>query len=437
VGGGRRKAHGSVIRLVIAIAIGRLAGQISRFLGRGGSAIPGLVAGRIAPRAIERLAGSVRDGVVVVTGTNGKTTTTKMIVAALEADGRRVVTNRTGSNLERGIVTALIDRASWRGVMRADIAVFEADEAAVRPLSRQLAPRLLVVTNLARDQLDRYGELDTTEGHVAAALGRAGGSVLNADDPRVAGLGAGDVAYYGAVPSIRALMPSDRELHGLAEAVPRPGPLQVEVLEAKANEAAGQTVTLAHDDARVTMRLHVPGTYNAYNAAAAFAAALRLGVVPATIHRAFEGMEAPFGRGQVTEHRGRRVIVILAKNPSGLNQAIRLLGEVAASAGVLVAINDEIADGRDVSWLWDARVEELAATAHRFGASGTRAADMALRFKYAGVEAWAEPDLGVALDRLVSGVDEGGTAYVVPTYTAMLALLDLLLPGVPRREVWM
>jgi lipid II isoglutaminyl synthase (glutamine-hydrolysing) len=424
-----------VIRLVLAIAVGRLAGRMSRLLGRGGSAIPGLVVGRLAPRAMERLAASIGEGVVVVTGTNGKTTTTKMIVAALEADGRKVVTNRTGSNLERGIVTALVDHCSWRGIVGADIAVFEADEAAVRPLSRRLEPRLLVVTNLSRDQLDRYGELDTTAGHVAAALGRAGGAVLNADDPRVAEMGTRGATFYGAVPSIRGLMPSDQELHGRTEGAPRPEPLQVEVLEATPDEAMGQTVTLTHGDSRVTMRLRVPGTYNAYNAAAAYAAALRLGVAPSTIRRAFESMEAPFGRGQVIEYRGRRVIVILVKNPSGLNQAIRLLAGLA-EADVLVAINDEIADGRDVSWLWDARVEELATTEHRFGASGTRAADMALRFKYAGIEAWSEPDLGEALDRLVSGVDEGSTVYVVPTYTAMLALLDLLLPGVPRREVW-
>jgi lipid II isoglutaminyl synthase (glutamine-hydrolysing) len=371
--------------------------------------------------------------VVMVTGTNGKTTTTKMIVGALEADGRTVVTNRTGSNLERGIVTALLERASWRGAVAADVAVFEVDEAAARRLSRLIEPLVVVVTNLARDQLDRYGELDTTAGHVAAALARADGAVLNADDPRVAALGGAGATFYGAVGSIRDLMPSDRALHGAPEDTPRPAP-KVEVREATPDEQ-GQTIVIGHGDHRDTIRLRVPGTYNAYNAAAAFAAALELGVPPATIRRALEVMEAPFGRGQVIEYRGRRVIVVLAKNPSGMNQAIRLLADAAAT-GVLVAINDEIADGRDVSWLWDARVEDLAPTAHRFGASGTRAADMALRFKYAGIESWAEPDLGEALDRLVTGVGEGGTAYVVPTYTAMLALLDLLLPGVPRREVW-
>jgi lipid II isoglutaminyl synthase (glutamine-hydrolysing) len=180
----------------------------------------------------------------------------------------------------------------------------------------------------------------------------------------------------------------------------------------------------------------MPGVYNAYNAAAAMAAVVRLGVDPAAAAQALETMEAPFGRGQVIEFRGRSVVVLLVKNPAGLNQAVRVLAGADRVGPVLVAINDNHADGRDVSWLWDARVEDLAGTGHRFIAGGTRAADMALRFKYAGIDAGAEPDLARALDLLVEWSAPGQTVYVVPTYTAMLALLDVLLPGVPRHEVW-
>jgi lipid II isoglutaminyl synthase (glutamine-hydrolysing) len=434
--GDRWKAFDAVIRLMMAISVGRVAARLTKLLGRGGSAVPGLVAMRIAPDLVERLAATVRDGLVIVTGTNGKTTTTKMITAALTADGRRLVTNRSGSNLERGIASALIDRASWRGAVDADTAVFEADEAAVGILGPRLSPHLMVVTNLARDQLDRYGELDTAAAHIAVAAGHAGHLVLNADDPPVSALASGSRAsYYGAVPHIRSVMPSDRELHGADLDVERPE-LAVEVIDMMP-EGFGQIVVLEVDGHRQTLRLQVPGAYNAYNAAAAVTAATHLGVSREAIWGALEAMKAPFGRGQVVDYRGRRVVVVLAKNPAGLNQAIRLVTGAIEPSVVIAAINDEIADGRDVSWLWDARVEELATSEHRFMASGTRAADMALRFKYAGVDASWDPDLGRALDRAVDSVGEGDTVYVVPTYTAMLALLDLLLPGVPRSEVWM
>jgi lipid II isoglutaminyl synthase (glutamine-hydrolysing) len=427
----------AVLRQWLAIALGRLAGRTSRLLGRGGSAIPGLVAERVSPDVIERLAGSLREGVVLVTGTNGKTTTTKMLVSALQAAGFDVVTNRSGSNLERGIATALLQSASLRGAPRSDVAVFEADEAAARRLGPRLRPRLVIVTNLARDQLDRYGELDTAAAHVAVALGHAAGAVLNGDDPRVAGLGAGRTRcrYFGAVPGIRDLMPSDDELHGGPGPPPARQATDVEVVEVHP-DGTGQTVVLATGPDRTTrVRLRVPGVYNAYNAAAAFTAAVGLGVDAAVAAKAMEEMEAPFGRGQVIEVRDRRVAVLLVKNPAGFNQAIRVLREAGPTV-VLVAINDNHADGRDVSWLWDASVEELAATAHRFGCSGTRAADMALRFKYAGAQAWVEPRFDAALNRLVAESTAGDTVYVVPTYTALLALLDLLLPGVPRHEVW-
>jgi UDP-N-acetylmuramyl tripeptide synthase len=185
-----------------------------------------------------------------------------------------------------------------------------------------------------------------------------------------------------------------------------------------------------------TVRLRVPGVFNAYNAAAAFAAARGLGVPAADAAAALEAMPPAFGRGQVIHFRDRRVRLLLVKNPASFNQAIRLLGDLAEPTGLLVAINDLDADGRDVSWLWDARLEDLAGSGHRFGTTGLRAHDMALRLKYAGIAAWSEPDVATALDRFVDAIPPGGTGYVVPTYTAMLRLLELLLPGTSRREAW-
>ncbi|MCJ7725439.1 MAG: MurT ligase domain-containing protein, partial [Acidimicrobiia bacterium] len=396
-----------MLRLRIATLVGRLAGRVSQLLGRGGSAIPGLVGERIAPRLIEDLVG--RLPVVVVTGTNGKTTTTKLLVGMLEAGGRRVITNPSGSNLARGIATRLIE-VSHRGRIDADLAVFEIDEAAVRSLGPRLKPRMVVVTNLARDQLDRYGELDTTAAHIRAALEHTGTAVLNADDPLVAGLAgtAGSDVFFGGADGVRAAMPDDRTLYG-DESAARPGP-EPDLLVVSADaEGDGQQVDIASGGRPMTIRLQLPGVYNAYNTAAALLAASTMGMDIAVAVGAAEAVVPAWGRGQVIDYQGRRIRLLLVKNPAGFNQAIRLLTEAPQEAPVLIAINDNTADGRDVSWLWDARIEDLAGTRHRYATAGIRALDMAVRLKYAGIEAaWSEPDPGLALARFIEGIPAGG-----------------------------
>jgi UDP-N-acetylmuramyl tripeptide synthase len=292
-----------------------------------------------------------------------------------------------------------------------------------------------VVTNLARDQLDRFGELQTTADHVAAALRHAGSAVLNADDPLVAGLAPAGTRYFGASAAIRAEMPADATLYGPSSAAERPVEPSVE-LTAAVPSGDGLAVSLTVPGSVVDAVLQIPGVYNGYNAAAAVAAALELGVDPGAMRAGLESTEPAFGRGQVIEHLDRRLKVVLVKNPAGFNQAIRLLAGAPAGASVLIAINDRDADGRDVSWLWDARLEDLAGSGHRFAVTGIRAADMALRLKYAGIDSWSVPDIGAALARFMQSVPEGSTAYVGPTYTAMLDLLDLLHPGSRPAEIW-
>jgi UDP-N-acetylmuramyl tripeptide synthase len=426
-----------VFRLVVATALGRAAGRLSRLLGRGGSALPGLIAEKVYPRTIERLAAPVRRGVIVVTGTNGKTTATKMLVGMLEGEGLRVITNPTGSNLARGIATRLIEVASWWGRVEADVAVFEVDEAAVRTLAPRLRPQVIVVTNLARDQLDRYGELATTAAHAAEAVRHARVAVLNADDPLVVEMAGGAPAarFFGAAEGIRRAMPHDSGLYGPDEPAARP-PLDL-CLERAEPDGDGQMIELAAASGeRASARLQVPGAYNGYNAAAAVLAAAQLGVALPRAAGALEEIRPAFGRGQVVEYRGRRVKLLLVKNPAGFNQVVRLLSALPPRTPVLIAINDLDADGRDVSWLWDARVEDLAGAGHRFGTAGIRAYDMALRLKYAGLEAWSEPDFTAALERFVDQIPLGETGYLVPTYTAMLRFLDRLLPGTAKREAW-
>jgi UDP-N-acetylmuramyl tripeptide synthase len=431
-----RRYRAAMLRLRCAVSVARVAQFASRLIGRGGTALPGLIALRIDPAVIEKLVASIPDGVVVVTGTNGKTTTSKMIATMLAGSGRTVLANPTGSNLARGVAAALVG-AARRGTVVADIAVFEIDEAAVRHLGPRLRPRVIVVTNLARDQLDRYGELETTARHVAAAVAASGVAVLAADDPIVARLGEGrgtGAVWFGGVPAIRAAMPDDRALYG--HGGPRFDGHPDAVLHETTPDGDGQVIRIDIDSREVTARLQVPGVYNAYNAAAALLTVAQLGIDPIAAAPHLAEMPAAFGRGQIVEYRDRRVRVVLVKNPAGLNQAIELLRAEADACPVLVAINDNHADGRDVSWLWDAAVETLADTPHRFGAGGIRAADMALRFKYAGIEAWMETDDRRALDRLVDDAPSGATVYLIPTYTALLSYLEILLPGKRPEEVW-
>jgi UDP-N-acetylmuramyl tripeptide synthase len=261
--------------------------------------------------------------------------------------------------------------------------------------------------------------------------------VLNADDPLVAELGrrAPRARFFGAVEAIRRDMPPDSNLYGPAEEGSRPAPdLCLTRAEPAGDDQMIELVTASGE--RATARVQVPGPYNGYNAAAAVSAAVEFGVPFARAVTALEEVRAAFGRGQVVEYRGRRVKLLLVKNPAGFNQAIRLLAALPPGSPVLVAINDLDADGRDVSWLWDARVEDLAGSGHRFGTAGLRAYDMALRLKYADLESWSETDFVTALDRFVEGVPAGATGYLVPTYTAMLRFLDLLLPGTSKREAW-
>jgi UDP-N-acetylmuramyl tripeptide synthase len=424
-----------VLRLVLAVSLGRLAGFLSRLIGRGGSAIPGLIAGKIDGGVIDKLVASLPGGVVIVTGTNGKTTTTKMLVTALERSGKPVLTNPTGSNLARGVATVLIS-ASRRGRIRGyEMAVFEIDEAAVSVLAPRLDPRMVVVTNLGRDQLDRYGELDATAAHVGIAVTAAKRAVLNADDPAVAALDVGRTSWFGAVGEIRRTQPHDQVLYG--DDGPDDPAVEVDgLLEIADARGDGQRITVALAGKRVEIDLRVPGAYNGYNATAALLAAAELGVDPVAAASSLEQMPPAFGRGQVIAFKDRRIKLMLVKNPAGFNQALRLLVDAPEPATVLIAINDNHADGRDVSWLWDVRFEDLQRTGHKVGASGIRAADMSLRLKYAGIESWSESGLSEALAKAVTMSNKGETIYVVPTYTAMLSLLELLLPGTARSAAW-
>ena len=403
-------------------ALGKGVAGLMRLRGGHGSAFPGLVVERLYPRFLQEVLGGLPLGAVVVSGTNGKTTTTKMVVELLRAAGLRVFTNPSGSNFTRGVVSEAV-RAMRGGRLRADIAVVEQDEAYAVHFVRQVAPRACLLLNVLRDQLDRFGEIDTTARmlrQVAAAT--TGEVVLNAGDPRVAGLadavGQGvQVAWFGIDAGLAPLFPTDEQLHGPV------GPIEAATREDAVVlvRVDGQRATYRIDGREHDVQLGLYGPHNALNGAAALAlarAVLGERFDAAAQVAALGRVKAAFGRGEIWRLGGRDLRLTLVKNPAGFRLA---LAGATPGAATLVAINDEHADGRDVSWLWDVDFAPLSGGA-LVRTTGVRAADMALRLEYEGVRVDAvEPDLGRALERFLEDT-AGQDVQVFSTYTAMLAL---------------
>jgi UDP-N-acetylmuramyl tripeptide synthase len=408
---------------LLAVWLGKLTLTALRLLGRRGNALPGLVVEKVFPRFLARAMERLPDGVVVITGTNGKTTTTKM-VATLLAQDRRVLTNDTGSNFVRGAITATVEHASWTGRLPYDVAVFELDEAWAVRFVALVPPRRALLLNVMRDQLARFGEIDTTArllGAVAAAT--TGHVVLNRDDERVAALAANTtaaVSYYGVAPELRALFPNDEELYG--------GPLFISdvdaTVELRALPSASEPRTryrIGADERDVV--LHAEGAHNAQNAAGAVALAATFGLDADRIAAGLELARPAFGRGESFTVDGRRVVLQLVKNPAGFRQSLRTVDPSAPPDAVVIAINDDYADGRDVSWLWDVDFTVLGGLTTRISTAGTRAADMAVRLRYDDVAvAHVEPDLAGAVREAIAATSADATVIVFSTYTAMWSL---------------
>ncbi len=481
----------SNLRLSAAIAAGKAAGFASRVLGRGGgTTLPGVVARRLAPDTLRRLSARLPQGVVIVGGTNGKTTTTRMVAALLEAEGRRVLHNRAGANLLSGLTATALAGAGLDGNLYAQIGLFETDEAALPDALDETRPRLVLLHNLFRDQLDRYGEVDTIARRWRAALERLPAEstlLLNADDPAVADLGAGLAArvyYYGLEDTRhgggaahmadsqfcrRCGAPYDYAVVFYAHvghySCPRCGHRRPEphfrLARLDLRGADASQLFLTYPGGALELRLPLPGLYNALNALAAAAAGLLLEAGPGRVRATLEHFSAAFGRIERVDAAGRPLFLALIKNPVGASETVRMLTQTLddhtptgeqhttdadATPGLkpqapslkpplhlLIAINDRFADGTDVSWLWDADFERLGGAVAHATLSGTRAQDMAVRLKYAGVapeRLRVEPDLAGALDSALERLPAGATLYALPTYTAMLDLrADLVRRG--------
>lgn len=406
----------------LPVLLGKAVRIASRLRG-GGSAFPGLVVERLDPGFMGRALSALPHGVVVVSGTNGKTTTTKMVVELLEGQGLTVFTNRTGSNFTRGVAAALLGEVDWRGRLEVDVAVLELDEAHAVHFVKLVPPRYSLLLNVLRDQLDRFGEIDaTTRLLERIALATTGTVVLNREDPRVAGIAssitAADVVYFGLDSSLRSTFPNDDELRGV-EGI---APASVLPADVVLRSVDGNSAEFEADGSTTRTDLRLRGVYNIFNAAAALAAARAVlggGADAGRLFSSLAAVEPAFGRGESLVVDGQALELVLVKNPSGFR--LGLTSFDAAGCATMIAINDNYADGRDMSWLWDVDFDSLGLGGVDV-VSGVRAYDMALRLKYDDVRVGAvEPDSTDALKQFIRG-SEGRPKRIFCTYTAMLAV---------------
>ncbi len=441
-------------RLAAAVAAGQLATFLSRRLGvGGGTTAPGHLVRALDPGAVASIATRIPRGTIVVTGTNGKTTTSRMISTLLRKAGLRVMHNRSGANLIVGIASTLVNGSTLAGNPRADVGLFEVDEAAFPVAVQELHPRLCVLTNLFRDQLDRYGEVDYLSRlwrETLSGLPASSTVLLNADDPRIASLGeklSCRVLYYGI---------EDPSLGGAALAhaadsrfcfhcgtpydypvvfyshlghyrcpscgTARPAP-ELRATGCELVGIEGSRLHLETPRGNVELEVRVPGVYNVYNALAAAGVGVAMGIELEAVRAGLADFSAAFGRVERVEMEGRQLFLALVKNPVGFNEVLSTLLREPGQKPLMIVINDLFADGTDVSWLWDVDFEMLAGRVRFAVASGLRAADMAVRLKYAGVDPAlisVEPDSSRALQQALRDTPEGETLYLLPTYTAML-----------------
>jgi UDP-N-acetylmuramyl tripeptide synthase len=463
--------------LTLKLALARTVGSLSRLRGGGATSAPGKVLMRLAPEAINALGARLSRGSVLVSATNGKTTTAAMTAAILQQAGVSLVHNQAGANMAGGIATTLLDAARPDGAIAGELGLFEVDELWLAQLAAQLHPRAILLGNLFRDQLDRYGELDAVaESWKRVIKDSSATLVLNADDPLIADLGREhpQALYFGVDDDSLALA-------GMAHAADakhcrrcgapyvfdaiylghlghyrcpscgqaRPTPT-VRATDVHLEGVRKARFMLHTPAGSAEVLLALPGLYNVYNALAAAALASALEIPLDTIAAGLTSSRAAFGRSETVTLNlpptanaaaRRELQILLVKNPAGANEVLRTLALESGEHDLLAVLNDQLADGRDVSWVWDADFELLQGRVRRVTCSGSRAADLATRLKYAGIDPrriHVQSDLGAALGEAALAQPDGepSTLYALPTYTAMLALRELLVARGEASSAW-
>jgi lipid II isoglutaminyl synthase (glutamine-hydrolysing) len=426
----------------------RAVGAAARDRGGGGTTLPGKELLTRFPGALRRLGQRLSAGTVLVAGTNGKTTTASMIATILRHAGIEVAHNRAGANTHWGVATALLEQ-------QGEVGILEVDEGWLPILAAELEPRAIVLGNLFRDRPDGYGELDAIASAWSAMARWATGTtlVLDADDPAVVAVGANarsaDTILYGIEDRAAGRPPGEHAAdaalcrscgarlrfercflshlghYGCATCgAARPAP-DVAAEAIALDGLDGSSVGVAIGDRRLAVRIPLPGIFNVYNALAAIAVAHVLGVEDGPIVEGLASVRPPFGRSERIQVGDRELLVLLMKNPAGANELMRLLQRepVEPAQHLWVALNDNFPDGRDVSWIWDVDFEQLAARVRHVTCSGTRAAELALRLKYAGWPSDAiavDSAIGASLERALEGAT--GRLLALPTYSALVEL---------------
>ncbi|MEH2440462.1 Mur ligase family protein [Nostoc sp.] len=429
------------LRLGFAVSVAKSVTFIVRSLRLGAaSVLPGSIARRIEPRILELLSQQVKNGVILIAGTNGKTTTALLLCTILERKGYRVTHNSTGANLENGLMTALLESTNLLGTLNTDYAILEVDENIVPRVLKPLQPRIILCLNLFRDQLDRYGEVDTISKRwtkVISTLPAETVVIPNADDPTLSNLGQ-------QLPQ-RVLFFGLNEPANYLEAIPH-------AVDSIYCPKCGHSldykgVYLSHlgdftcpqcgfTKSKPTLKSSewsqiLVGLYNKYNTLAAATAAIELGVDEATIRDTINNFQAAFGRAEDLVINGKRVRILLSKNPVGTNETIRVVTQSTDKTTLLV-LNDRTPDGTDVSWIWDVDTEKLVERGGTLVVSGDRVYDMALRLRYSqkspesSINLIVEEDLRQAIATALEHTPENETLHILPTYSAMLEVREVL-----------
>lgn len=425
------------MRLFAAIILGKLISFLIKLSGLGGgSAAPGLYALKICPSLVEKLSQQI-PGNIVITGTNGKTTTAKMLTHFAKKAGLKVIRNHTGSNLERGIASTLIQhsRLHLQGVkLNFDLGIWELDEAAFNSITPKLKPEAVVFLNAFRDQLDRYGEVDSVVKKWSQTLQKLNSKtvvLINGDDANTAKLAKvfkGKFQKFG----IKNYKIVGEGIKNIKEQES----LDLEATNVKLNGLNSSSFILRTPNFQLPTTLPLPGLYHIYDFLASFAAGLNLGLKPKQMITALKDFFPAFGRVEKLPFG----YIFLIKNPAGATQVFETIApNLKTEDRLLIALNDNIADGTDVSWIWDVNFENLHPdlSKAKYHLSGTRAYDLALRLKYAGLTidpTSIEPDLNKALQQARHNLK--GSLYILPTYTAMLELQSILVKSGLKKHYW-
>lgn len=445
------------LRLIWAIFLGKITAKITKFKGGGATAAPGLYALKADPNLIKKLTRNLKHGSIVISGTNGKTTTSRLISDIL-ASKYQVIHNRQGSNLLRGIASTLISKSSFTGKITKDLGIWEVDEAALPETIDAIKPRIVILLNLFRDQLDRYGEVDSIRSKWQEALARLPKDatlIANADDPGISfitGNFKNKVIFFGindqkvnlpevfhvadirfcpncsAKLSYQALLSGHMGHFSCPKCnFKRPKP-SVSASNLKFNPDFSASLNLTVNSSQFTVGYQLPGLYNAYNILAAVSVSNYLKIGSNEIKAKISKFTAAFGRFQKINYQKRRITIFLIKNPTGANEVLRVLA-LKDKINLLIVLNDNFADSRDVSWIWDTNWEVLSGRVKTILVSGIRAWDMATRLKYAGFKMsknMINTNINYSLNFTVKTLKSDEQLIILPTYTAMLEIQKII-----------